>query len=111
MGFNAIKAIIDAQKSTDTLVKMFSTLFKSVNTDNVKKFVHLIQETSNDKQALVRVKDKNVIIPAERIVEVPWKADVGFVKVKKAMLFQPREIDVPEGLQYAETVATIILKH
>ena len=70
----------------------------------MKKFVHLIQEPSDGKQALVRVEGKNDIIPAGRIVQVPCKTDVGFVKMKKVMLFQPGEIDVPEGLQYAKTV-------
>ena len=82
-------------------------LFKSSNTDNVKKLVQLIEETSDDKQALVRVKGKNVITPAGRIVQVPCKPDVGFLKVKKAMLFQPGEIDVPEGLQCAEIVVML----
>ena len=107
LGFNAIEVIMDAQKNTEALVKRFSMLFKSSNTDNVKQFVHLIQP-SDDKQALVRVRGKNVIIPAGRIVQVPSKADVGFVKVKRAILFQPGEIRVPEGLQYAE--AAVILK-
>ena len=99
---------MDAQKNTEALVKMFSMLFRSSNTNNVKQFVYLIQEQSDDKQALVRVRGKNVIIPAGRIVQVPSKTDVGFVKVKRAMLFQPGEIGVPEGLQYAE--AAVILK-
>ena len=107
LGFNAIKVIMDAQKNTQALVKMFSMLFKSSNTDKLKQFVHLIQEPFNDKQALVKVRGKNVIIPAGGIVQVPCKADVGFVKVKRAMLFQPGEINVPEGLQYAETVVML----
>ena len=98
---------MDAQKNTEALVKMFSMLFRSSNTNNVKQFVYLIQERSDDKQALVRVRGKNVIIPAGRIVQVPCKTDVGFVKVERAMLFQPGEIDVPEGLQYAETVVML----
>ena len=73
----------------------------------MKKFVHLIKEPSDGKQALVRVKGKNAIIPAGRIVQVPCKTDVGFVKMKKAMLFQSGEIDVPEGLQYAKTVVML----
>ena len=105
--FNAIKVIMDAQKNTEALVKMFSMLFKSSNTDNVRKLVQLIEEQSDDKQALVRVKGKNMITPAGRIVQVPCKPDVGFLKVKKGMLFQPGEIDVPEGLQYAETVVML----
>ena len=60
---------MDAQKNTDALVKMFSMLFKQSKTDNVK-FVHLIQEPSDNKQALMRVKDKSVIITAGRIVQV-----------------------------------------
>ena len=64
----------------------------------------MIQQPSDDKQGLVRVRDKNVIIRAGGILQVPCKTDVGFVKVKRAMLFQPGEIDVPEGLQYAGTV-------
>ena len=89
------------------MIKMFSMLLKSSNTDNVKKLVQLIEEPSDDKKALVRVKGKNVITPAGRIVQVPCKPDVGFLKVKKAMLFQPGQIDVPEGLQYAETVVML----
>ena len=53
------------------------------------------------------MKDKNVIIPVGMIVQVPCKTDVGFVRVKKSMLYQPGEIDVPEGLQYAETVVML----
>ena len=107
LGFNAIKVTMDAQIYTEALVKMFGMLSKSTNTDNVKQFVHLIQEPSHDKQTLVRVRGKNAIIPAGRIVQVPCKVDVGFVKVKRAMLFQPGEIDVPEGLQYAEIVVML----
>ena len=106
LGFNAIKVIMDAQKNTQALVKMFSMLFKSSNTDKLKQFVHLIQEPFNDKQALVKVRGKNVIIPAGRTVQVTCKEDVGFMKVKRAMLFQPGEINVP-GLQYAETVVML----
>ena len=98
---------MDAQIYTEALVKMFGMLSKSTNTDNVKKFVHFVQEPSDDKQALVKVKGKNVIIRAGRIVQVPCKADVGFLKVRKAMLFQPREIGVPEGLQYADMVVML----
>ena len=68
LGFNATK-VMGAQKNTDALVKMFSMLFKQSKTDNVK-FVHLIQEPSDNKQALMRVKDKSVIITAGRIVQV-----------------------------------------
>ena len=95
LGFNANKVIMNAQKNTDALVKIFNMLFKSSNTGNVKKFVHLIQEPSDDKQVLVRVKDKNMIMAAGRI------------EVENAMLFQPGEIDVPGGLQYAETVVML----
>ena len=90
LGFNAIEVIMDAQKNTEALVKRFSMLFKSSNTDNVKQFVHLIQP-SDDKQALVRVRGKNVIIPAGRIVQVPCNADVGFVKVKRAVISARRD--------------------
>ena len=95
------------RKTNEALVKMFSMLFKSRNTDKVKQFVHLIQESFDDKQALVKVRGKNMIIPAGRIVQVTCKADVGFKKVKKAMLFQPGEINVPEGLPYAEAVVML----
>ena len=90
LGFNAIKVIMDAQRYTEALLKMFD-MFKSTNTDNVKIFVHLIPEPSNDKQALVKVKDKNVRIPAGAIVQVPCKADVGFLKVKKAVILAMRD--------------------
>ena len=62
LGFNAIKVIMDAQKNTEAPVKMFGMLFYSNNTDNLKEFVHLIQQQSDDKQALVRVKGKIVIM-------------------------------------------------
>ena len=91
LGFNAIKVIMDAQRYTEALVKMFDMLFKSTNTDNMKKFVHLIPEPSNDKQALMKVKGKNVIIPAGTILQVPCKADVGFSKVKIAVILARRD--------------------
>ena len=36
LGFNAIKVTMDGQKNTEALVKRFSMLFKSSNTDNAK---------------------------------------------------------------------------
>ena len=88
MGFNALKVIMDAQKNAYALVKMFSMLFKSSNTDHVKTFIHLIQKLSDDKQTLVRVKSKNVIVPAGRTVQVPCIENIGSVKEIKVLLFQ-----------------------
>ena len=88
MGFNALKVIMDAQKNAYALVKMFSMLFKSSNTGHVKTFIHLIQKLSDDKQTLVRVKSKNVIVPAGRTVQVPCIENIGSVKVIKVLLFQ-----------------------
>ena len=79
---------MDAQKNAYALVKMFSMLFKSSNTDHVKTFIHLIQKLSDDKQTLVRVKSKNVIVPAGRTVQVPCIEKIGSVKVIKVLLFQ-----------------------
>ena len=48
-----------------------------------------------------------MIKSAGRIVQVPCKADIVFVKVKRAILFHPGELNVPGRLQYSEVVVML----
>lgn len=46
----------------------------------------------------------DVMIPANRAIEVSSKASLDQVNNRRAILFQIGEADVPDGVQYAKSI-------
>ena len=44
--------------------------------DNVRAFVHLIKVTKEHENIEVKVKGKNIVIPADKLVQVNWKGKI-----------------------------------
>ena len=70
--------------------------------------LNLKQSESNcSKAPEVKVKGKNITIPAGNIVYMNCKSNVGLVKKERAMIFQSKCVELPEGIQCAESVITL----
>ena len=77
LGFNAIKYI--GQTTDDKLlIKLFQTSFDQTDVNRIQAFVSLLQKPDSI-EATVKVEGQNTVVPADCIVEVPSKANIGNV--------------------------------
>ena len=110
LGFNAIKHLLQSKTDIETMVSILQTAFDIVDKSKMKSFVELIQQSESNcsKAPEVKVKGKNITIPAGKIMHVNCKSNVGLLKKKRAMIFQSKCVELPEGIQCAGSV--IMLK-
>ena len=74
----------------------------------MKNMMNLIQKSHEmSKQPEVRVKRKDAMIVAKRVIEVSCKTNLGQIKSKRVIPFQIGEVDVPDGVLYTEMVCSI----
>ena len=95
LGFNAIKHLVQNRNDTESIVSLFQTVFELVQ-----------QSKTQDKEAEVKLKSKDVIIPAGKIVQINWETNVGLEK-KRALIFQQKGFELPEGIHCAESVVLL----
>ena len=92
LGFNAIKHLLLNKTDIETVVSILQTAFDNVDKSKMKSFVELIQrsESNCSRTPEVKVKGKNINIPAGKIMHVNCKSNVGLVKKERAMIFQSK---------------------
>ena len=110
LGFNAIKHLLQSKNDIETMVSILQTAFDNVDKSKMKSFVELIQESESNcsKAPEVKVKGKNITIPAGKIMHGNCKSNVGLVKKERAMIFQSKCVELPDGIQCTDSV--IMLK-
>ena len=110
LGFNAIKHLLLNKTDIETVVSILQTAFDNVDKSKMKSFVELIQrsESNCSRTPEVKVKGKNINIPAGKIMHVNCKSNVGLVKKERAIIFQSKCVELPEGIQCVDSV--IMLK-
>ena len=65
---------MQSRSNTESIVNLFQTVFDEVGSDKMETFVELIQQNRvQDKETAVKVKGKDVIIPAVKIVQINCK--------------------------------------
>ena len=102
LGFNAIKHI--AQTTDDKLlIKLFQTSFDQTDVNRIQAIVSLLQ-TPDLVESTVKVKGKNIVVPAGCIVEVPCKANIGNLSQTQPMTFQQEETELAEGLDCTDSI-------
>ena len=77
---------------------------KDLSQENVGTFAYLIQTTKEQENIAVKVKGKNIVIPADTLVQVNCKADVGYIYEVRPMMFNSSSELTLEGLKCADTV-------
>ena len=100
--FNVIKHIV---QTTDDklLIKLFQTSFDQTDANRVQAFANLPQ-TLDSVETTVKVKGKNIVVPAGCIVEVPCKANIGNLSQTQAMIFQQQETELGERLDCTDSI-------
>ena len=60
-----------------------------------------------ETQTSVKIKEKDIVVPAGKVLHVQCKADVRFLKRKTPTMFQQLETELPEGINVVDSVVTI----
>ena len=95
-GFNAIREIVNINNNTEMLKKIFKNVFNSTDPQKIDSLKHFIA-AKEEAQTCVKIKGKDIVAPAGKVLHVQYKADVGFLEWKTPMMFQQLEIELPEG--------------
>ena len=75
--------------------------------DKMETLFELIQH-SKGKETEAKVKGKHFIIPAGKIAQINCKINLGFIEKQKARILQQRDVELPVGIQYADSVLPAI---
>lgn len=75
--------------------------------DKMETLIELIQH-SKGKETEAKVKGKHFIIPAGKIAQINCKINLGFIEKQKARILQQRDVELPVGIQYADSVLPAI---
>ena len=71
----------------------------------MKAFVELIEQSRvQDKETEVKVKGKDVIIPVGKVVQINCETNVGLIEKQRAMIFQQKDFELPEGIHCADSI-------
>ena len=104
-GFNAVKMLVQLNDSLELLHEMiYQSVGNECSQDNVRTFVDLVQRSKEQENIEVKVKGKDIVIPADKLSQDHCKADVGYIDEVMAMMVKSSGEETPEGLQYADTV-------
>ena len=91
LGSNAIKHLVQNRNNTESIVGLFQTVFDEVGRVKMEAFVELIKQSKvQDKETEVKVKGKDVI-------------NVGLIEKQRAIIFQQRDVELPEGIHCADS--------
>ena len=72
LGFNAIKHLLQNKTDIETMVSILQTAFDNVDKSKTKSFAELIQQSESNcsRTPEVKVKGRNITIPAGKIMHV-----------------------------------------
>ena len=105
LGFNAIKMLVQLNDNLELLHEMiYQSVGINCRQDNVRAFVDLIQGSKEQENIEVKVKGKDIVIPADKLLKVHFNADVGYIDEVRPMMFNSSSEQTPNGLQCADTV-------
>ena len=104
-GFNTIKMLVQLNDNLELLHEIiYQSVDNELSQDNVRAFVDLIQGSKKQENIEVKVKGKDIVIPADKLFQVHCKVDVGYTEEVRPMMFNSSSEQTPEGLQCADTV-------
>ena len=103
--FNAIKMLVQLNDNLELLHEMiYQSVGNELSQDNFRVFVDLIQGSKEQENIEVKVEGRDIVIPADKLLQVCCKADVGYIDEVRPMMFNSSSEQTPEGLQFADTV-------
>ena len=80
LGFNAIRELVKINNDTQMLKKIFENVLNSTHHQKIDLLVNVIATTEEEAQTCVKIKGKDIVVPAGKVLQVQCKADVGFLE-------------------------------
>ena len=87
--------------------KIFRNVFNSTDHQKIDSLLNFIATTVEEAQTSVKIKEKDIVVPAGKVLHVQCKADVRFLKRKTPTMFQQLEAELPEGINAVDSMVTI----
>lgn len=107
LGFNAVKLLSEiALQRNQRLDKIFSSAFENLQCRSVEAFVKQLQ-VNEDDYLEVKVKGKDVLLPAGKITRVSCKAPVGNICSKRLMMFQGSCVMLTDDVQPVDSLVML----
>ena len=92
---------------TQMLKKIFENAFSSTDHQNIDSLANFIATKEEEAQTSLKIKGKDIVVLARKVLHVQCKSDVGFLERKTPMMFQQLEVELPEGISAVDSVVTI----
>ena len=89
------------------LKKIFENVFNSTGHKKIHSLVSFIATTEEEARTCVKIKGKDIVVPARKVLQVQCKADVGHLERKTLMMFQQLEAEISDGISAVDSVVTI----
>ena len=110
IGFNVIEEIVsnDSTDNTD-FESCFSKMFVNAKPKNAEALISLIRTiTTENKLGSVKTSKTDFVIPKNKTVEVPCRANLSLNEKWTPVIFEPHvSPDVPDGLSVTEAVLNL----
>ena len=110
IGFNVTEQIV-SNDSTDNpdFESCFSKMFVNAKHKNAEALVSLIRTiTTKDKLGSVKTSKRDFVIPENKTVEVPCRANLSLNEKRPPVIFEPHVNPyVPDGLSVTEAVLNL----
>ena len=107
LGFNVIREIVKINNDTQMLKKMFENVFNTTDHQKIDALVNFIATTKEEIQTCVKIKGKDIAVPAGKVLHMQYKANVGFLERKTPMIFQQLEAELPEDITAVNSMVII----
>ena len=88
------------------LKKIFDNVFNSTYHQKIASLENFIAAIEEEAQICVKIKGKDMVVPAGKVLNVQCKVGVGFLE-KETPMFQQLETELPEGISAVDSVVTI----
>ena len=85
--FNPIREI-KINNDTQMLKKIFANIFNLTDHQKIASLVNFIAATDEEAQTCVQINEKDIAVPAGKVLHMQCRVDVGFLERKTSMMFQ-----------------------
>ena len=91
----------------NALINSLQNNVRNIKSNNIKTLVNLISQSTDHDKFLVRSMPSTTTVPAGKYINIQCKVNLGNTNNRIPMLFETEEIELPEGLETADTIVSV----
>ena len=105
--FNAIKVLVNNTSNENVLINSLQSNVKNIKSNNIKALVNLTSQSTGHDKFLAHSMPSTIIVPAGKLINIQCKVNLGNINNRIPMLFETKEIELPEGLETADNIVSV----